>query len=155
MFSVATGLLMYCECVYALSVYRCSNRSQMLTSIMFNLPVRTQEDIIMLIFSSWVSKTYSRIDPSIPTMSPLRAHCQSSQPSSGGQPHGQYDFAQKTETWASPWKEIRQSRWFRWTLSAQLLWVNLHSIPLAEQGKIYLVFCSQPAGTDLKCSWNR
>lgn len=65
-------------------------------------------------------------------MSPLRARCQSSLPNRGGHRRGQFDFALKTEIWASPWREIHQSRWFHWTHWAQLLWVNLHSVPLAQ-----------------------
>lgn len=65
-------------------------------------------------------------------MSPLRARCQSSPPNRGGHRQGQFDFALKTEIWASPWREIHQSRWFHWTHWAQLLWVNLHSVPLAQ-----------------------
>lgn len=155
-FHLWTGAEMYmslslCTVLVMRYVYCCSFRSNMWTWIMFNKHVETQAGIIIsdfplaltnifelyrILSSQFFSKTCSHINCCIPSLSPFRALCQSSQPSNGGQPHGQYDFAQRTETWVSPWKENHQSRWFRWTLSAQLLWVNLYSLFLTEQEKI-------------------
>lgn len=96
------------RCVYRMQMFDMENK-------------RAQGDAVMLTSVSGVEETFSHIDPSIPTMSSLRARCQSSRPNRSGHHRGQFNFALKTETWASRWKVTHRSRWFRWTPWAQLL----------------------------------
>lgn len=96
---------------------RCVYRTQMFDKE----NTRTQGDAVTLTGASRVGETSSHTDPSIPTLSSLRARCQSSRPNRGGHHRGQFDFALKTETWASRWKVTHRSKWFHWIPWAQLL----------------------------------
>lgn len=114
----SSACLLHGLCTAVLIDHRCGLQ-RALTCWIFSSPSglhqhlwTLKEDFLFCCMSFRVLKPCSYINPLHPTHCLHRGLCQSSQPSSGGQPHGQYGFAQKTETWASPWKENHQSRWF-------------------------------------------